>query len=115
MASIIYDAQVERFEPLFVEGRVYYVQMMVVEPVMSNQYYKFGSSHFVCSFTSKTLVCEIRTMSDEFIPSFPPFMSLDRVFQFTIGSDMYVSKCLILFISSVNVTLQLNNAPTNYL
>jgi hypothetical protein len=30
MVVIIYDAQVERFEPLLVEGRVYYVRMMVV-------------------------------------------------------------------------------------
>jgi hypothetical protein len=42
MAAIVYDAQVERFEPLLVEGWLYYVQMMVVESVMSNLYYKFG-------------------------------------------------------------------------
>jgi hypothetical protein len=35
MTAIIYDSQVERFEPLLVEGRVYYVRMMVVQSVMS--------------------------------------------------------------------------------
>jgi hypothetical protein len=89
------------------------VQMMVVEPVMSNQYYMFGRSHFVCCFTSKTLVREIRTV--DFIPSFSPFMPLDQNFQFTIDSDIYVGKCLILFLSFLNVTLQLNNATINYL
>jgi hypothetical protein len=105
MTSIMYDAQVERFEPLLVEGRLYYVQMMVVEPIMSNQYYKLERSYFVCCFTSKTLIREITTVNDKFIPSFPPFMHLDRVFQFTIDNDMYVGKCLIIFISYVNVTL----------
>jgi hypothetical protein len=76
---------------------------------------KFGTSHFLCCFTSKTLVCEIRTMNDEFIQPFPLFIPLDRFFQFTIDSDTYVGKCLILFISSMNVMLQLNNAPSNYL
>jgi hypothetical protein len=52
------------------------VRMMVVEPVMSNQYYKFGSSHFVCCFASQTIVCEIRTVNNELIPLFPPFMPL---------------------------------------
>jgi hypothetical protein len=98
-----------------VEDRVYYVQMMVVEPVMSNQYYKFGSSHFMCCFTSNILVREIRIVNDAFIQSFSLFMSLDRVFQFTIDSNMYVDKYLILFISSGGVTLLLNNVPTNYL
>jgi hypothetical protein len=42
-------------------------------------------------------------------------MPLDPIFQFTIDSDIYVGKCLILLISPVNVMLQLNNAPTNYL
>jgi hypothetical protein len=70
----------ERFEPFLVEGRLYYVQRMVVEPIMSNQYYKLGTSHFVCCFTSKTLVHEITTVNDKFIPSFPPFMLLDQVF-----------------------------------
>jgi hypothetical protein len=88
-----------------VEGGLYYVQMMVAKPIMSNQYYKLGRSHFVCCFTSKTLVREITTMNDKFIPSFPPFMPLDRVFQFTIDNNMYVGKCIILFISSVNVAL----------
>jgi hypothetical protein len=105
VAAIMYDAQVERFEPLLVEGRLYYVQMMVVEPIMSNQYYKLGRSHFMCCFSSKTLVREITTVNDKFTPSFPPFMPLDRVSQFTIDNDMYVGKCLILFISSVNVAL----------
>jgi hypothetical protein len=94
MAAIMYDAQVERFESLLVEGRLYYVQM-AVEPIMSNQYYRLGRSHFVCCFTSKTLVHEITTVNNKFIPSFPPFMPLDRVFQFTIDNDMYVDKCLI--------------------
>jgi hypothetical protein len=98
MTTIMYDVQVERFE-------LYYVQMMVVEPIMSNQYYKVGRSHFVCCYTSKTIVHEITTLNDKFIPSFPPFMPLDRVFQFTIDNDMYVGKCLFLFISSVNVAL----------
>jgi hypothetical protein len=60
--AIMYDAQVERFEPLLVDGRLYYVQMMVVEPITSNQYYKLGRSRFVCCFTSKTLVHEITTV-----------------------------------------------------
>jgi hypothetical protein len=59
----------------------------------------------MCYFTLKTLVREITTVNDKFIPSFPPFVPLDRVFQFTIDNDMYVGKCLILFISSVNVVL----------
>jgi hypothetical protein len=105
MVVIMYDAQLERFEPLLVEGGLYYVQMMVAKPIMSNQYYKLEISHFVCCFTSKTLVREITTMNDKFIPSFPPFMPLDRVFQFTIDNNMYVGKCIILFISSVNVAL----------
>jgi hypothetical protein len=79
--------------------------MMVVELIMSNQYYKLGRSHFMCYFTLKTLVREITTVNDKFIPSFPPFVPLDRVFQFTIDNDIYVGKCLILFISSVNVVL----------
>jgi hypothetical protein len=79
--------------------------MMVVELIMSNQYYKLERSHFVCCFTSKTLVHEITTVNNKFIPSFPTFMPLDRVFQITIDNDMYVGKCLILFISSVNVAL----------
>jgi hypothetical protein len=98
MTTIMYDVQVERFE-------LYYVQMMVVEQIMSNQYYKVGRSHFVCCYTSKTIVHEITTLNDKFIPSFPLFMPLDRVFQFTIDNDMYVGKCLFLFISSVNVAL----------
>jgi hypothetical protein len=105
MVAIMYDAQVERLEPLLVEGRLYYVQMMVVESIMSNQYYKLGRSHFVCFFTSKTLVHEIMTVNDKSIQSFPPFMPRDRVFQFTIDNDMYVGKCLILFIPSVDVML----------
>jgi hypothetical protein len=44
MAAIMYDAQVERFETLLVEGRLYYAQMMVVKPIMSNHYYKLGRS-----------------------------------------------------------------------
>jgi hypothetical protein len=75
--AIIYDAQVERFEPLLVEGQLYYVQMMVVEPIMSNQYYKFGRSYFVCCFSSKSLVHEITIVNDKFIPLFPPFMPLE--------------------------------------
>jgi hypothetical protein len=97
MDAIMYDAQVERSEPLLVEGRLYYVQMMVVETIMSNQYYKLGRSHFVCCFTSKILV--------QFIPSFPPFMPLDQVFHFTIDNDMYDDKCLILSMPSMNVML----------
>jgi hypothetical protein len=72
---------------------------------MSNQYYKLGRSHFVCCFTSKTLVREITIVNDKFIPSFPPFMPLDQIFQFTIGNDMYGGKCLILFLPPVNVML----------
>jgi hypothetical protein len=87
MAAIMYDAQVESFEPLLVAGRLYYV---VVEPIMSNQYYKLGRSYFMCCFTSETLVHEITTVNDKFIPSFSPFIPLDRAFQFTIDNDMYV-------------------------
>jgi hypothetical protein len=105
MAAIMYDAPVERFEPSLVEGRLYYMQMMVVQLIMSNQYYKLGRSHLLCCFTSKTLVREITTVNDKFIPSFPPFMPLDQNFQFTIDNYMYVGKCLILFKPSVNVML----------
>jgi hypothetical protein len=115
MATVMYDAQVERFEPLLVEGRLYYMHMMIVKPNTSNQYYKLGRSHLICCFTSKTLVREITIMNDKFIPSFPPFKPLDRIFQININNDMYVGKCLILFIPSVNVMLYFNNAPTNYL
>jgi hypothetical protein len=104
MAAVMYDGQVERLELLLVEGRLYYVQMMVIEPIMSNHYYKLGISHFVCCFTSKTTIREITAVNDKFIPSFPAFMPLDRVFQFTTNNDMYVGKCLILFISSLSVT-----------
>jgi hypothetical protein len=115
MAAIMYDAQVERFEPLLVEGRLYYMHMMIVKPIMSNQYYKLGRSRLMCCFTSKTLVHEITIINGKFIPSFPPFMPLDQFFQFNINNDMYVGKCPILFIPSVNVMLYFNNAPTNYL
>jgi hypothetical protein len=79
MTAIIFDAQVERFDPLLVEGRLYYVQMMVIEPTMSNHYYKLGSS-LMCYFTSKTTIREITTVNNKFMPSFPPFTPLDRVF-----------------------------------
>jgi hypothetical protein len=36
-------------------------------------------------------------MGDEVIPFFPPFMSLDRVWQFSVDSNMYVGKYLNLF------------------
>jgi hypothetical protein len=45
--------------------------MMVIEPIMRNQYYKLGRSHFVCCFTLKTLVHEITTVDNDFIPIFP--------------------------------------------
>jgi hypothetical protein len=92
MAGIMYDAQVEKFDPLLLEGRLYYVHMMLVEPIMSHQYYKLGRSYFICCFTSKTLVREITTVNDNFISSFSPFMPLDQVFQFTFDNDMYVGK-----------------------
>jgi hypothetical protein len=92
MAGIMYDAQVEKFDPLLLEGRLYYVHMMLVEPIMSHQYYKLGRSYFICCFTSKTLVREITTVNDNFISSFSPFMLLDQVFQFTFDNDMYVGK-----------------------
>jgi hypothetical protein len=88
-----------------VEGRLYYVHMMVVEPIMNNQYYKLGKSHLVCCFTSKTLVHQLTTVKDKFIPSFPPFVPLGGVFQSTIDNDVYVGKCLILLLPSVNVKL----------
>jgi hypothetical protein len=105
VAAIMYDAQVEKFEPLLMDGRLYYVQMIGVEPIMSNHYYKLGRSQFMCCFTSKTLVRDIATVNNNFIPSFPPFMPLDHVFQFIIDNDMYVGRCLIPFISSVNFML----------
>jgi hypothetical protein len=36
MVAIIYDDLVERFDPLLVEGRLYYVGRMSAEPVMRN-------------------------------------------------------------------------------
>jgi hypothetical protein len=71
---------------------------------MSNQYYKLRRS-LMCCFTSKTTIREITAVNNKFMSSFPPFMPLDRVFQFTTNNDMYVVKCLIFFISSVNDTL----------
>jgi hypothetical protein len=65
MTAIVYDDQVERLEPLLVEGRVYYVRKMFAEPVMRKLDYRFAESHFVCYFTSQTVVSEVRTMGDE--------------------------------------------------
>jgi hypothetical protein len=113
MVAIIYDDLVERFGPLLVEGRVYYVGRMSAEPVMRNLDYRFADSHCVVCFTSQTVVSEVRTVGDELIPLFPPFMPLDRVWQFTMGTNMCVGKCLILFLSFISAMLKLNNTPSN--
>jgi hypothetical protein len=47
MTAIVYDDQVERLEPLLVEGRVYYVQKMFAEPVMRKLDYRFAESFCV--------------------------------------------------------------------
>jgi hypothetical protein len=92
---------------------VYYVGRMSAEPVMRNLDYRFAESHFVCCFTSQTIVSEVRTMGDELISLFPPCMPLDRVCQFTMDTNMYVGKCLILFLSFISAMLKLNNTPSN--
>ena len=42
MVAIIYDDQVEQFDPLLVEGQVYYVRRMSAEPVMRKLDYRFA-------------------------------------------------------------------------
>ncbi|TVU45725.1 hypothetical protein EJB05_05222, partial [Eragrostis curvula] len=78
MAAIVYDDQVERFDPLLVEGR--------------------------------TVVREIRTVKDELIPLFPPFMPLDRVWHFAMDNDMYVDVIgMVLYVNSVGFKDSLDN------
>ncbi|XP_062220223.1 replication protein A 70 kDa DNA-binding subunit B-like isoform X3 [Phragmites australis] len=102
MAAVIYDDEVDRFEPLLVEGRVYYVWRMSAEPVMRNQDYMFADSHFVCRFTSVTALNEIRNVNEQFIPLFPPFMPFDKVWQFTLDNDMYVDVIgMVMYVSSM--------------
>ncbi|XP_062195878.1 uncharacterized protein LOC133899016 isoform X1 [Phragmites australis] len=102
MAVVIYDDEVDRFEPLLAEGRVYYVWRMSAEPVMRNQDYMFADSHFVCRFTSVTVVNEIRNVNEQFIPLFPPFMPFDKVWQFTLDNDMYVDVIgMVMYVSSM--------------
>lgn len=112
MAAVIYDDEVDRFEPLLVEGRVYYVWRMSAEPVMRNQDYMFADSHFVCRFTSVTALNEIRNVNEQFIPLFPPFMPFDKVWQFTLDNDMYVGKCFSFFLHLPNVVF--NKSPINF-
>jgi hypothetical protein len=79
MAAVIYDGDVDRFQDLLVQGRVYYVSQMSAEPAMRSQYYKFVASHYVCHFTSVTMVNEVRNVNEKMISLFPPFIPFDRV------------------------------------
>jgi hypothetical protein len=72
MAVVIYDGDVDRFQDLLVEGWVYYVSRMSAEPAMRSQYYKFVDSHYVCRFTSVTMVNEVRNVTEK-IPTIYTF------------------------------------------
>ncbi|KAL6839175.1 hypothetical protein ACP4OV_031066 [Aristida adscensionis] len=102
MAAIIYDDEVVRFEPSLVEGHAYYVWRMAAEPVMTYREYRLADSHFVCRFTSATVVNELRNVSEQLLPLFPPFMPFGRVWEFTFDNDTYIDVIgMVLYVSSI--------------
>ncbi|XP_037410249.1 uncharacterized protein LOC119273034 [Triticum dicoccoides] len=102
MAAVVYDDDVDRFDPLLVEGRVYYVWKMLAEPIMRNQDYLFADSQFVCRFSSVTTINELRNVNERLIPLFPAFIPFDRVWEFTLDNDTYVDVIgMVLFVSSM--------------
>jgi hypothetical protein len=93
MVAVIYDREVDRLEPLLVEGRVYFVGRMFAQPTMRSQEYKWADNDAVCRFTSVTTVNEVRNMDEKQIPLFPPFMRFNKVWEFYMDNDTYVGKC----------------------
>lgn len=105
MAAVVYDEDVDRFDPLLVEGRVYYVWQMLAEPIVRDGDYLFADSHFVCRFSSVTIINEIRNVNEQLIPLFPPFMPFDKVWEFTLDNNTYVGKLISFLLYILNVLL----------
>ncbi|XP_044959199.1 uncharacterized protein LOC123410331 [Hordeum vulgare subsp. vulgare] len=102
MAAVVYDEDVDRFDPLLVEGRVYYVWQMLAEPIVRDGDYLFADSHFVYHFSSVTIINEIRNVNEQLTPLFPPFMPFDKVCEFTLDNNTYVDVIgMVLFVSSM--------------
>lgn len=105
MAAVVYDEDVDRFDPLLVEGQVYYVWQMLAEPIVRDGDYLFADSHFVCRFSSVTIINEIRNVNEQLIPLFPPFMPFDKVWEFTLDNNTYVGKVISFLLYILNVLL----------
>ncbi|KAL6634795.1 hypothetical protein ACP70R_027466 [Stipagrostis hirtigluma subsp. patula] len=102
MAAVIYDDEVDRFDPLLVEGRVYYVWRMSAEPIMRNRDHMFADSSFLCRFTSQTAVSELIHVNEQFIPLYPPFMPFERVWPFAFDNDKYIEVIgMVIYVSSL--------------
>ncbi|KAL6647870.1 hypothetical protein ACP70R_015307 [Stipagrostis hirtigluma subsp. patula] len=102
MAAVIYDDEVDRFETLLVEGRVYYVWRMSAEPIMRNQESKFADSSFLCRFTTQTTISELTHVNEQLIPLYPPFMPFERVWPFAFDNDKYIEVIgMVIYVSSL--------------
>ncbi len=82
MGAVIYGNEVDRLGPLLVEGRAYYVWRMSARPIMRNQEYMFAQdSQIVCHFTLATIINEMKSVNEQCIPIFPPFMAFERFWE----------------------------------
>ncbi|CAL5023162.1 unnamed protein product [Urochloa decumbens] len=102
MAAIIEDNQVDRLEPLLVEGKAYYVWHMSAEPAQRNAEFMLADSPFVCRFTSVTELSDMTNVNEKCIPFFPLFMPIDKFWEHAFGSDTCVDVIgMALFVSGI--------------
>ncbi|XP_025823326.1 uncharacterized protein LOC112899181 [Panicum hallii] len=102
MAAIIEDNEVDRLEPLLVEGKAYYVWRMSAEPAQRNVEFMLADSPFVCRFTSVTILSEMKNVNEQCIPLFPPFIPIDRFWEHAFGSDTCVDVIgMAMFVSGI--------------